>query len=205
MRINVLVKWIKNNLSTKEIVNLYNEYVGGNRWRSCQSIDKFYRISHRIGCPSDIDCVLTGSASEILKSIDTKNFNINDEWMWYNALYGYQTFNSQDIADDNSPIDLEEIAEYIIREDNYLFLSIYVYAEEYKQAYREIKKLLESNRYEDIIVEFFDNDWHFNGNEKELYRILYGFLEQNEDIDKNYLADALSEVIDNLIFEDNNK
>ena len=191
MKTNVLVKWIDNNLTSKEIIDLYNQYADKNRYT-------------RIYSTSEIDCLLTGSASEILSYIDTDNFNLNDDWMIYHDLYGYQTFNYYD--DNNSPVDIREIAEYIIRNDEYLENSdIYAYVEEYKDSYREIKELLESNLYENEIVEFFDNDWHFNGDAKELYRILYNILERNEDIDKEHLADALSEVIDNLIAEDNNK
>lgn len=191
MRIYVLTKWIEDNLTSREIINLYNQYADRNNYT-------------RIDYTSEIDYLLTGGASEIISEIDTDNFNINDDYMVCHDLYGYQTFNYYD--DDNSPVDLKEIADYIIRNDECLENSdVYAYVDGYKESYREIKELLESNRYEDIIVEFFDNDWHFNGNEKELYRILYGFLEQNEDISKEYLADVLSEVIDDLIAEDNNK
>ncbi len=191
MRVNVLTKWLEDNLSAREIINLYNEYADRN---------SYARVEHT----SEIDYLLTGSASEILSHIDLDNFNLNDDWMVYHDLYGYQTFNYYD--DDVSPINIREIAEYTIRNDEYLENSdVYGYVEEYEESYREIKELLESNLYENEIAEFFNNDWHFNGDDKELYRILYGILERNEDIDKEYLADALSEVIDDLIAEDNNK
>lgn len=191
MKTNVLTKWIEDNLTSREIINLYNQYADRNRYT-------------RIDYTSEIDYLLTGSASEIISAIDTDNFNLNDDLMVYHDLYGYQTFSYYD--DDNSPVDLKEIANYIIRNDECLENSdIYAYVEEYKESYREIKELLESNLYENETAEFFDNDLHFNGDAKELYRILYGILERNEDIDKEYLADALSEVIDDLIAEDNNK
>lgn len=191
MKTNVLTKWIEDNLSARETINLYNEYAERNNYT-------------RIYSTSEIDYLLTGSASEIISAIDTDNFNLNDDWMVCHDLYGYQTFSYYD--DDNSPIDIREIAEYIIRNDECLEDSdVYAYVEEYKDSYREIKELLESNLYENETVEFFDNDWHFNGDAKELYRILYNILERNEDIDKEHLADVLSEVIDDLIAEDNNK
>lgn len=191
MRVNVLTKWLEDNLLARETINLYNKYAVRNNYTGIYST-------------SEIDYLLTGSASEILSYIDTDNFNLNDDYMVYHDLYGYQTFNYYD--DDNSPVYLKEIADYIIRNDECLENSdIYAYVEEYKESYREIKELLESNLYENEIVKFFDNNWHFNGDAKELYRILYGILERNEDIDKEYLADVLSEVIDDLIAEDNNK
>ena len=191
MRINVLTRWIEDNLTSREIINLYNQYADRNRYT-------------RIDYTSEIDYLLTGGASKIISAIDMDNFNINDDYMVCHDLYGYQTFNYYD--DDNSPVDLKEIADYIIRNDECLENSdIYAYVEEYKESYREIKELLESNLYENEIVEFFDDDWHFNGDAKEMYRILYNILERNEDIDKKHLADVLSEVIDDLIAEDNNK
>lgn len=191
MRVNVLTKWLEDNLSAREIINLYNEYADRNRYT-------------RIYSTSEIDCLLTGSASEILSHINTDKFNLNDDWMVCHDLYGYQTFSYYD--DYNSPIDIKEIAEYIIRNDECLENSdVYAYIYEYEESYREIKKLLENNLYENEIAEFFDNDWKFYGDVKEMYRILYGILERNEDISKEHLADVLSEVIDDLIAEDKNK
>ena len=68
MRINVLTKWIENNLTSREIINLYNQYADRNNYT-------------RIDYTSEIDYLLTGGASEIINEIDTDNFNINDDYM----------------------------------------------------------------------------------------------------------------------------
>jgi len=66
---------------------------------------------------NDIDELLYGcSPSEVLNRIDTENYNMNDDYV-VDTQYGYRSFDFAD--DDNSPIELSDLAEYIVMEEEY--------------------------------------------------------------------------------------
>ena len=66
---------------------------------------------------NDIDGLLYGcSPSEVLNRIDTENYNMNDTYV-VDTQYGYRSFDFAD--DDNSPIELSDLAEYIVMEEAY--------------------------------------------------------------------------------------
>lgn len=88
-------------MSTSEIVSLYNEYAEANGYEMVYSTDEF-------------DEIFSGATpSEVVNSIAT-DFNLCDNYMYFDGYGHVKSFD--DIYDDN-PIYFGDLADWIIDED----------------------------------------------------------------------------------------
>lgn len=89
-------------LRNYEIVETWNEYCENSNY-----YDDYIEYNN-------IDKLCVGCyPSEVLARIDIENYNENDEYA-VNSIYGYRSFNYLD--DNNSPVDVEEIALNIVND-----------------------------------------------------------------------------------------
>lgn len=94
-----------NNLSTDELVSVYIEYASNNSYETIYNLDE-----------STINELYT-SPWQALYDSNHKDFNDRDYFFTYNGNGHMVSFSNED--DDNCPIDIEELAQWIV--DNKLF------------------------------------------------------------------------------------
>ena len=92
-----------NNLSTDELVNLYIEYASENSYETIYNLDE-----------STINELYT-SPWQALYDSNHKDFNNRDYFFTYNGNGHMVSFSNED--DSNCPIDISELAQWIISED----------------------------------------------------------------------------------------
>ena len=92
-----------NNLSTDELVNLYNEYASDNSYETIYNLDE-----------STIN-ELYNSPWQALYDSNHKDFNDRDYFFTYNGNGHMVSFSNED--DDNCPIDISELSQWLISED----------------------------------------------------------------------------------------
>lgn len=99
------VKEAINNLSESEQVVLWND-----RCIYENYMDDYIKNN-------DPDEFLYGqSPSEIISAIDTKNYDIHDDWACY-TIYGWVSFGW--LSDENSPFDIDEIISWYCDNEGY--------------------------------------------------------------------------------------
>lgn len=92
-------------MNSLELLNAWNEYASENYYNTIFTCDEFDEICENM------------TASEIaLKCFNGKHFNPNDEFFTFN---GYENFESSD--DLNDLIDIDELADFIVDNDNDLY------------------------------------------------------------------------------------
>lgn len=117
---------VLNDLSDYELIEAHNRYCENNNY-----------MDDYIDYMSEIDCMFSGmSATEFLSKIDFNNFDVNHNYFVY-TIYGLVSFDY--VADDNCPIDIDEIASYILNNSDDLDCS------EIADVLEEIEETQENN------------------------------------------------------------
>lgn len=149
-----------NNLQDYELLDLYSEYADQNSYERVYNLDE-----------DTINDVYDSPWSALNDSNHDK-FNENDSYFTYNGYGHMVTFNYP--SDDNSPIDIEDIAEWIISNDLHTDYHIEVVNEDDKMEL--IADYLETCSpiiYQEL-VNLLDIDYH--SDEDKLADSYYGFV-----------------------------
>lgn len=101
-----------NRLSTDELVNLYIEYANDNNYETIYNLDE-----------STINDIYT-SPWQALYDSNHKNFNDRDYFFTYNGNGHMVSFSNEE--DSNCPIDISELAQWLISEDKLVDYNITV-------------------------------------------------------------------------------
>ena len=125
-----------NNLSTDELVSVYIEYASNNSYETIYNLDE-----------STIN-ELYSSPWQALYDSNHKDFNDRDYFFTYNGNGHMISFSNED--DDNCPIDIEELAQWIV--DNELFNEYHIEVTTLEDMYNAILDNLEdASSLDDII------------------------------------------------------
>lgn len=97
-----IVETLTDTLTTAELVDVWNEYCNNNNYYDD-------RIENMGFLDEDLDNL---NATQIIRLVSGKDFDVHDDW-YKHTIYGLQSFS--DPADE---IDIDDLADYIERNDN---------------------------------------------------------------------------------------
>ena len=136
----------------------------------CEDLDSYdgFLDGNRIYPMDELDDLLYDKKpSEVLQMVDTDNFNYNDDFFYYDEIYGIRSTNEKDYS---NYVDYSDVFEKLINDYNQVFSRKYghTYYELFEDVYyitkwdeNEIQDYLNDDYYDYLFVnnnDFFDDD-----------------------------------------------
>lgn len=176
-------------------VDLYNEYA------KIKTLNPIFRMS-------EINDIIKGKASDILKEVSDRDFHINDKYFtyveedkqYYSFTYWEETYSF------SLHIDMDVVTDYMFETGDGILPSVQLFIDTYNINYDYIKEKLDDGFYENELIDLMEWDdrtetYNFSESKKEVYRVLYNLFEKDESVDRNYLPIILDVLVDDLFEE----
>ena len=177
-KVTVMLQYKNFKFNSKEAFIDYIESRMIDYWKShndsfsnvCEDLDSYdgFLDGNRIYPMDELDDLLYDKKpSEVLQMVDTDNFNYNDDFFYYDEIYGIRSVNEKDYY---NYVDYSDVFEKLINDYNQIFTRKYghTYYELFEDVYDitkwdedEIQDYLNNDYYDYLFVDnddFFDDD-----------------------------------------------